>query len=717
MKKLLTFLVVFFLFQNLFLRADEGMWLLNFLQGNMEEMKRLGIELTADQIYSLNNSSLKDAVAALDNGSCTGEVVSPEGLILTNHHCGYSEIQNHSSIEHDYLKNGFWAMSRLEELPNPGKTATFLVRIEDVTDRILPKISKNAKGFQLEREVEKYSRALIADAIQGTSYEAEVKSFFNDNRYFLVVSETYKDIRLVGAPPESIGKFGADTDNWMWPRHTGDFSIFRVYTGPNGEPAEYSPYNVPLKSKKYLPISLKGYKKGDFTLILGFPGSTDRYMTSYEVNELLNIEHPTRIKVRSVKQEIMLADMQSDDKIRIQYASKYSKSTNYWKYSIGQMQGLNNLNVIYRKQELEKQFVKWMNENPERLKKYEKTLDLIEQGINGRKDAELGRQFIFESMYQGMESTTFAYDFLKLYNILSEDPGNSDSIQNLISEIRKDMVNFYKDYNMPTDKKLCKAMLKLVRENVPENFQPDVFQLIKSNYRGSIDKFVEMYFKKSIFPFEDKLKSFLKKPDIFKLEKDPAFIMAVSMINSLRLCYQAAESFDEKIEEGRKLWMAGLMEMEPVINFYPDANSTLRLTYGTVGDYVPRDAVFYSYYTTLEGIMEKEDPDNWEFVVSDKLKDLYRKKDYGRYAEDGKIHVCFTSNNDITGGNSGSPVMNSRGELIGIAFDGNWEAMSGDITYENQLQKCINVDIRYVLFIIDKYAGATHLINEMSIVE
>ena len=610
MRKLQALIAGFLFILNPYVKADEGMWLMNLLQGNMDEMKRLGIELTTDQIYSMNHSSLKDAVGALDYGSCTSELVSSEGLLLTNHHCGYGEIQNHSSVEHDYLKHGFWAMSREEELPNPGKTVSFLVSIEEISDRILPVINENASGRQLEREIEIQAEGIINEATKGTKYEAFVKPFFNNNRYFLVVLETYKDVRLVGAPPESIGKFGADTDNWMWPRHTGDFSIFRVYTAPNGEPAEYSPSNIPLKPKKYLPISLKGYKDGDFSMIIGFPGTTDRYMTSFEVNELLTIEHPTRIKVRGVKQKIMLADMQSSEKVRIQYALKYSRSSNYWKYSIGQTQGLNNLSIVYRKQELEKQFVNWMNENPERQKKYANSLNLIEDGIQGRKDAELSRQFVFEAMYQGMESTNFAYKFLKLYSILNEDQGKADSLASFVLKMKDDISNFYSDYNLPTDKKLCKAMLQLMKDNIQAEYQPDIFQLINEKYKGSIDRFVEVYYKKSIFPYPGKLEAFLKKPDVDVLENDPAFIVAVSMLNSFRMYYQMADPFDKKVDMGRKLWMAGLMEMQPAKNFYPDANSTIRLSYGVVGDYMPRDAVYYSYYTTLEGVMEKEDPDN-----------------------------------------------------------------------------------------------------------
>jgi hypothetical protein len=717
MKKLFILFAGLLLAFSLNLRADEGMWLLNLLQQtNGKELSAMGLELTPDQIYSINHSSLKDAIGALDHGSCTSELVSAEGLLLTNHHCGYGEIQAHSSVEHDYLKNGFWAMSRAEELPNPGKTVSYVISIEDVTDQIVPNLKEGLSGMMLDRFVDNLSKDIVKKVIEGTHYEAFVRSFFNGNKFFLVVMETFRDVRLVGTPPESIGKFGGDTDNWMWPRHTGDFSIFRVYTAPDGSPADYSPDNVPLKPKHFLPVSLKGYDLGSFAMVMGYPGSTDRYMTSWEVNELLTIEHPNRIKIRGIKQDIMLADMQASEKVRIQYASKYSRSSNYWKYSIGQAEQLKRLNVTERKAQQEAAFTKWVSADPEREKKYGQALSMIEQGVAGRKEISSASQYDRETLLMGAETVYFAFRFMGLYNALTEAPAKRDSIMGLAKDLKETCDDFFKDYNLETDKKVTRAMIELYYKDIAPEYQPDVFNEIRTKYKGDIDKYTANYFKKTIFAYPEKLEAFLANPSAKVLEKDPGFILAQSSINTLRGYYQSEGKFDAMVDQGRKLWLAGLMEMYPDKKFYPDANSTLRLTYGKVGDYEARDAVKYSYITTLKGVMEK-DGQNWEFVVEPRLKELYKAKDYGRYGQNGEMPVCFTTNNDITGGNSGSPVMNSKGELIGIAFDGNWEAMSGDIAFEPELQKCINVDIRYVLFIIDKYAGAGHLVNEMTLMQ
>ncbi len=718
MRKVLRFTALILLIFQVQLRADEGMWLLSLIQQvNYEQMKEMGLELTPEQIYSVNNASLKDAVGALDHGMCTAELVSADGLLLTNHHCGYDDIQNHSSLENDYLKDGFWAMSREEELPNEGKSISFLIRMEEVTDRVMDNVSDDMEPEMRSSTMRDNIDMIRKEAVEGTHYDAQIIDMFEGNRYFLFVMETYMDVRLVGAPPESIGKFGGDTDNWMWPRHTGDFSMFRVYTGPDGEPAEYSPDNIPLQSKHYLPVSLKGYKKGDFAMILGFPGSTKRYITSYELKREIEFDDPSRIKIRGIKQDIMMEEMNSDPEIRIQYSSKYFESSNYWKYFIGQIKGIKDLDVIAQKEAEEESFTNWMDENESRKEMYGNALQQIKEGVEEGKDYQLATEYLFEAVYLGMETIEACLPLSQLDMMLGAEDVNEDMLDYLTSRLKEMATDFYKDYNMETDRKIMAAMLKVFIEDVDPSFYPDFITEIQTKYRGNIDRYLDKYYAKSLIVNEEKYMEFLDDPDLKILEKDPAYIAASSFLSRYREIQGEQMSSNEKIAEGSRLYLKGRIEMHPGKDFYPDANSTMRLTYGTVGDYSPRDAVKYLHFTTLKGVMEKEDPDNFEFIVPEKLKEMYKTHDFGRYGEDGILKLCFTTNNDITGGNSGSPVVNGKGELIGIAFDGNWESMSGDIAFEPKLQKCINVDIRYVLFVIDKFAGAGHLVDEMTISE
>jgi hypothetical protein len=703
-------------------RADEGMWLLNLIgQVNMDEMRAMGLELTAEQIYSINQASLKDAVGALDRGSCTAELVSPEGLLLTNHHCGFDEIQYHSSVEHDYLKNGFWAMSREEELPNEGKTITFLVRVEEVTDQVLPELSDAMTEDERNSRIRLLSGAITSEATQGTHYEARVRSMYNGNRFFLFVTETYMDVRLVGAPPESIGKFGGDTDNWMWPRHTGDFSMFRVYTGPDGKPAEYSPDNIPLRSKHYLPISLKGYEMGDFTMVLGYPGRTSRYMTSWEVQELLDVVNPDRIKIRGLKQDLMMEDMTADEAVRIQYAAKYYSSTNYYKYSIGQTKGLLDLKVMEQKEEQQREFENWVSLSPEREEEYGEALDLIREAVQGRKELVNASQYIAETILRsgndgGMEAINFARNLQVLERVMAGEEPDQAEIDYIVDRLREIASDFYKDYHPPTDRKVTAAMINLLIEDIEDQYLPENVLEVKSKYKGNTENYVDKLFKTSFVTDQEKFMAFLEDPSLKALRKDMAYQAGLAASKYMEIRGMLAD-YQDSFDRGSRLYLKGMMEMNPRQEFYSDANSTLRLNYGTVGNYSPRDAVLYLHETTLKGVMEKEDPDNFEFIVPARLKELYLNKDYGKYGKDGKMKVCFTSNNDTTGGNSGSPVINSKGELLGLVFDGNWESMSGDVAFEKALQKCINVDIRYVLFVIDKFAGATHLVNEMTLVD
>ncbi len=717
MKKFTTVILALILSMQINVRADEGMWLLSLLQSvNEKEMKAMGLELTAEQIYSLNNASLKDAVGALDGGSCTAELVSPDGLLLTNHHCGYGEIQNHSSMEHNYLKDGFWAMTREEELPNEGKSISFLIRMEEVTDKVLDAAPTDMDPRERRMAMRTVMEEIQGEATEGTHYSARVRPMFESNRFFLFVMETYLDVRLVGAPPESIGKFGGDTDNWMWPRHTGDFSMFRVYTGPDGMPAEYSPDNIPLKSKHFLPVSVDGYEKDDFAMILGFPGTTTRYMTSWEVQNLIDVEHPDRIKLRGLKQEIMMADMEADTKVRIQYSDKYFDSSNGWKYSIGQKKGLKDLNVIGLKQEIEKEFTGWVNADEARKEKYGEALKLIEEGVEENLASGHAMNYLFECIYLGVETVQAGMGLMEVAGILSADSMDQESLSYIAEVLKEQSVEFYKDYNAPTDKKVMAAMLKVYMDDIDDAYQPEFLKEIAANDDRDVKKFVDEYFNTSFMVDKAKYHAFLDNPTLEALENEPAY-QVIQEFYGMFMALRNGSAGQQKITEGNHDFLAGLIEMYPERNFYPDANSSMRLTYGTVGDYYPKDAVYYSYYTTLKGVMEKEIPGDYEFTVSEKLKEMYNNKDYGRYGENGVLKTCFTTNNDITGGNSGSPVINGKGELIGIAFDGNWESMSGDVAFADELQKCINVDIRYVLFVIDKFAGASHLVDEMTIVD
>lgn len=716
MKKLVWLLISFQIIGLSALRADEGMWLLPLLEKmNIDRMTSMGLKLSADDIYNINHSSLKDAVVIF-GGFCTAELVSADGLLLTNHHCGFEAIQNHSTVEHDYLKNGFWAANRDEELPNPELSVSFLIRMEDVTLRILANLHDTLKGENRNAKIREISRKIEEEATEGNHYTAVVKSFFNGNNFYLLVYEQYNDVRLVGAPPSAVGKFGYDTDNWVWPRHTGDFSIFRVYTGPDGKPADYSPQNIPLKPKHYFPVSLKGYDKNDFAMVIGYPGNTVRYITSYEVNELMEVVHPNRITIRGLRQEILLKDMQSDEKVNIQYASKYSRSSNYWKFSVGQLQGIKNLKIYEKKQQLENTFSQWVNNDEQRKEKYADALVLIQDAIKERRPYQHAIQYTTECLFTASEIIGFAGRALKLYNSMLEEHPNQKIIDSLANELKLLGDEFYSEYNPATDAKVTPAMLQLYFKNVPEAYQPVFFNIIRTKYKGNIDKYAEDMFKNSVFASYDRFIAFIGHPSRKTLEKDKAFVAAWTTRIKLNELIQARNLINADYEKGQRLYMAGLMEMQEDKIFYPDANATMRLSYGTVQDYYPRDAVHYDYFTTMKGIIEKEDPENWEFIVPDKLKDLYINKDFGDYGIDSTMPVCFITNNDITGGNSGSPVLDSAGNLIGIAFDGNWEAMSGDIIYEPHLQRCICVDIRYVLFIIDKFAGARHLIDEMKII-
>ena len=676
-------------------RADEGMWLPSLIGERIDDMRAKGFRLTAEDIYSVNEASMKDAVV-LFNGGCTGELISPEGLLVTNHHCGYGAIQGHSTVEHDYLTHGFWARDRSEELPNEGLWVRRLVRMEEVTDRL-------AAGETAEK--------ICEEAAEKGRYRTAIEQMYYGNQQFLFVYEQFDDVRLVGAPPSSIGKFGGDTDNWMWPRHTGDFSVFRVYSDRDGQPAEYSKDNVPYAAPAHLTVSLKGYKPGSFAMIIGFPGSTERYKTSYEIDYTLGTDNPNRIFIRGERQKLMMEDMLASDEVRIQYASKYAMSSNYWKNSIGESRGLKKLKVRDTKLATEKRFTEWVNADPARKEKYGEALPLIRKAVEGRAPYMDRLQYFSETLLRGTEIIQAA----GIARPLIGKDNRLDSSK--LESVRKKLEAFYKDYSPSTDRKIAKRMFGILRDSIAPEHLPSSFVVIEEQFGGDVDAYVDYIYDNSAFADRSRAEALLASPTVEALLNDPAYKMRREVVKTYNALIDPINSFSEDFARGHRLYVAGLMEMDADKVFYPDANFTMRLTYGQVLPYEPQDAVSYNYFTTLDGVIAKEDPENaYEFSVPEKLKELYRTKDYGPYAEKGVLHVGFISNNDITGGNSGSPVMNAKGQLIGLAFDGNWEAMSGDIAFEPALQRTISVDIRYVLFIIDKYAGATRLIDEMTIV-
>ncbi len=726
MKKFLSFLLVLAL--AIPAAANEGMWLPLLLGRNYEDMKAHGLQLTPEQIYDINNGSLKDAIVSF-GGFCTGEIISNEGLILTNHHCGYGQIQSHSTPENDYLSDGFWAYEKSQELPNEGLFVRFLVRMEDVTNEVLNVLNDEMTEDERRAAIGKIGKEISAKATDGTHYDANVRSFYHGNEFYLFVYETFNDVRLVGAPPSSIGKYGGDTDNWMWPRHTGDFSMFRVYADKDGMPAEYSEDNVPLSPKHYLPVNISGVKDGDYTMIMGYPGSTDRYLSSAGVKQAIDKYGPAVVRVRDLKLKIMKKYMDADATTRIQYASKYARVSNYWKYYIGQTEQLQSNHVYDKKKAIEDQFAAWVNEDPARQAKYGEVLQMFadayqatdktvtakvyarEAGISGPEIALQGLRFgrTMDAYFKAMEAAEEAEDSETKTQMTTR-------AETLLAAVKASADGFYKDYNAALDQEMTAKVLELYYNDIPADQQPEILKEIADDYNGNFEKYAKKLFKKTVLASKEELMEYLEKPKEKTLKKDPAIALGEGLYAAYLASNEDAGNGD-KLEKAYRLFTAGLREMNSDRNYSPDANSTMRLTYGTVGSYDARDAVHYKHYTTAQGILEKKDNSNPEFVVPSKLEELIKNKDYGRYANaDGELPVCFIHNTDITGGNSGSPVINARGELIGTAFDGNWEAMSGDIYFEPEIQRTISVDIRYTLFIVEKYAGATNLIKEMKVV-
>jgi len=699
------------------LHAHEGMWLLSKLkQINEAEMQKLGFKLTAEDIYDINKSSLKDGIVRLGGGFCSGEMVSAEGLFLTNHHCGFDAVQGLSSVEHDYLTDGFWAMTREQELP-AGFSVSFLQKIEDVSERINSQLTADMTEEARAEKIEELAGKMIEEAGTANGTSVDFKVMFEGNEFYLFYYKTYRDIRLAGVPPSAIGKFGGDTDNWMWPRHTGDFSMFRVYMGPDGEPADYSTTNIPYAPKWHFPISIAGVKEGDFAMIMGYPGSTDRFLSSDGVKLGLDEEYPSRVKIRGKKLELMKQDMDASDAVRIQYASKYASISNYWKYFIGQSRGLKRLHVYDKKKEQEEALLAWVNADPSRKAKYGDFLSLLKKGYAERTKYEKAQAYMQEAGF-GSEMVTLGLRLTQLKQQLVTDPKDAPKIAALVAGAQRRAEDFWKDYNPATDQKVTAAMFQMMHADMAPDQQPSVMATIQKKYKGNFDLWAKTMFSTSILTNKARMDAFLAKPTLKVLEKDLGMQAAESTLTNYRALAGAAAASQEDLDKGYRLMVAAMREKDPNKSWYPNANSTMRLTYGQVGSYVPMDGAKYAYETTAKGILEKEDNTNDEFIVPARQHELLTKKDFGRYADEkGELITCFISNNDITGGNSGSGVFNGNGELIGIAFDGNWEAMSGDIAFEPELQRTISVDIRYVLWTIDTYAGAGHLVKEMTVVE
>jgi hypothetical protein len=712
MKNIKISLIAITLIISSFVRADEGMWLPFLLGRNYEDMKKHGLNLTQEEIYSINNSSLKDAIISF-GGFCTGEIISKKGLILTNHHCGYDAIAGASSKENNYLDDGFWAKSIDQEIPVAGLTASFIIRIADVSETINKELNENMTIEERNAKIKELSAILTKDATEGTHYEAFIRDFFEGNEFYLFVKETFNDIRMVGAPPQSAGKFGGDTDNWMWPRHTADFSMFRIYAGADNKPAQFSAENKPYTPKHSLPISIKGVQENDYAMILGFPGSTDRYLSSWGVEQAVSLEQPKRVDIRGKKLEIMKSYMDQDVDLRLKYSSKYAQVANYWKYFIGQSEQLKNNKVADKKRKIESEFKSFTSGKD----LYKDVLSSLENYYKSTNDVINIKTYQSEFIYTvDANVSAFRYKFW----IDAIKGGNADRATMILGRLNQMVDEYYENANTELEAKIIHDVLEMYLRDIPASQMGPLCASIKVKGHKVLDKFFKGLKAKSMFLNKEKFEAFKANPTEKAMLADPLYklIMDMNDAHSLATNTEAITKATEAQDHANRLFLKGLREMQPEKKFYPNANSTMRLTYGNVLPYDPKDGVSYHYTTSIDGVMEKEDATVAEFNVHPRIKEVWGKKDFGQYADkEGNLTVNFLSNNDITGGNSGSPVINGDGHLIGTAFDGNWEAMSGDIYFEPNIQRTISVDARYTLWLVDKCFGATNLIEEMELVK
>ena len=711
------FVSLFLFLLSVTVQAHEGMWLPTLLKSIEGDMHTAGLRITAEDVYSINHGSVKDAIV-LFGGGCTAGVISDKGLILTNHHCGFSQIQEQSSLENDYLKDGFWASAMDRELRNPGLTATLVVRMEDVSDRILPKLAKELNEAQRRLAIEGLAATITADAIAGTHYRAVVRPFNHGNSYYVIITETFRDVRLVGAPPSSIGKFGGDTDNWMWPRHNADFSLFRIYAGPDNLPADPSETNVPYTPRHVLPISLEGVREGDFAMIFGFPGNTQRYLSSYAVEHVMDRADPVRIAMRTASLEVIDGAMRSSDLTRIQYADKQSSISNAWKKWIGELRGLKELNTLENKRNYEQTYR--VKAREQGAPEFADALDALEVVYSEYVPFAMARDLFVEMVYYGPEVLRFADGYrnvIENYSALVAE----GKLEGELAKLKAGSAAYFKDYDVDVDKRVFKALLPIYRAHIDPALAPDILKEIDTRHKGSTDAAIEALYAKSVFVSAerlDKAMSRLSAKAVKRLAADPAFRTSRSFFTSfLEQVRPTHAELSDRIETAMRTYLKGMMELYPEKTYWPDANSTLRLSYGQVEGSEPRDAVAYGAFSTLDGAIAKYIPGDTEFDIPQRLVELHNKKDYGRYAVNGTVPLCFTSSLHTTGGNSGSPVLNGRGELIGLNFDRTWESTMSDIQFDPEKCRNICVDTRFILFIIDKFAGAGHLLEEMKLVE